>query len=83
MINQIKKGRPATSIKQIQKTILWKSKLEDIIKETKTYDEEYHLKNKSDNLQEIYQEFKNAVLNLSNDIDINATNYILDLKNNT
>jgi predicted transport protein len=42
--------------------------LQQVAKEIKVYTEEDHTTNKSDDVQELYETFKNAILNLSNDI---------------
>lgn len=81
IINPIAKSKSAPSIKQIKpKEIDNNNELVNIIKEAKTYDEEYHLENKSDDIKELYQEFKTAILNLSDDIDIKVTKVYIGFK---
>ncbi|TXK74536.1 DUF5655 domain-containing protein [Mesonia sp. HuA40] len=66
-VNQIKKSKAAESIKPITSS---NSKLESVTKEIKVYTEEDHLANKSDEVIELYEEFKEAILNLTDDIEI-------------
>lgn len=66
-VNQIKKSKAAESIKPITSS---NSKLESVTKEIKVYTEEDHLDNKSDEVIELYEEFKEAILNLADDIEI-------------
>lgn len=65
MVRSIKKSAAAPSIKQIAGQ---SETLQQVAKEIKVYTEEDHTKNKSDDVQELYETFKNAILNLSNDI---------------
>lgn len=66
-INQIKKSGAAESIKAITD----KNKdLQDISKEIKVYTEDDHLKGKSDEITELYEKFKSAILGLSPDFEI-------------
>ena len=65
MVRSIKKSAAAPSIKQIAGQ---SETLQQVAKEIKVYTEEDHTRNKSDDVQELYETFKNAVLNLSNDI---------------
>jgi len=66
-INQIRKSRSAESIKPITST---NKKLEKISKEIKVYLEEDHTVDKSDGVVELYETFKNAILNFKDDIEI-------------
>ena len=65
MVRSIKKSAAAPSIKQIAGQ---SETLQQVAKEIKVYTEEDHTRNKSDDVQELYETFKNAILNLSNDI---------------
>ncbi|MBK8522232.1 MAG: hypothetical protein IPL54_15680 [Chitinophagaceae bacterium] len=65
MVRSIKKSAAAPSIKQIAGQ---SETLQQVAKEIKVYTEEDHTRNKSDDVQELYEAFKNAILNLSNDI---------------
>lgn len=66
-VNQIKKSKAAESIKPITSS---NSKLESVTKEIKVYTEEDHLANKTDEVIELYEAFKEAILNLADDIEI-------------
>ncbi|MDG2954616.1 DUF5655 domain-containing protein [Bisgaard Taxon 10/6] len=64
-VSSIKKSRTSPSINSI------KNKGEiSTLKELKVYSEEDHLKDKSEDIQDLYITFKNAILNLNNDINI-------------
>ena len=67
VLNPIKKSNSAPSIKQI-KAVESDSDIAKVTKEIVTYDEDYHLADKSDDIQELYEAFKTAILNLSDDI---------------
>jgi predicted transport protein len=67
VINPYKKTQSATSIKSISEK---KEVLKNIVKEIKVYTEEDHTSNKTDEIIELYETFKNAILNLSDDIEI-------------
>lgn len=69
VVNSIKKSQSAPSFKEIQKTNT-DSQINRIIEEIKVYTEEEHLKDKSDEIQELYDIYKEAILNLSADIEI-------------
>lgn len=80
IINPIAKSKSAPSIKQIKPQEIDNNALINIIKEVQTYDEYYHLENKSDDIKELYQEFKTAILNLSDDINIKVTKVYIGFK---
>lgn len=82
VINPIAKSKSAPSIKQIKPKEIDNNELVNIIKEVQTYDEEYHLENKSDDIKELYQEFKAAILNLSDDIEIKANKVYVAFRKN-
>lgn len=69
VLNPIKKSASAPSIKQI-KAVEVDSDIAKVTKEIITYDEDYHLDDKSDDIQELYESFKTAILNLSDDITV-------------
>lgn len=74
-INSLQKAKSAPSIKQIQK--VESKEIQKITKEIQQYDEEYHLKNKSDDIKELYELFRDSILNLSSGIEMNIRkNYI-------
>lgn len=66
-INNIGKSKSAPSIKPILET---NKTFQDISREIKVYSEEDHLKGKSDEIIELYEKFKNAILNLKDGIEI-------------
>lgn len=79
VINPYKKTNSATSIKSITEK---NEKLKNIAKEIKVYTEDDHVSNKSDEIIELYETFKNAILNLSDDIEIQPKlDYIAFKKN--
>lgn len=67
-VDRLKKTSSAPSIKLSGEAE--NSKLGEIVKEIKTYSEQDHLTDKSDEVQELYQEFKQAILNLSPEVEI-------------
>lgn len=74
-IDQIKKSRSAPSIKQMQKSD--DSEIGKLAKEIKPYSEEDHLSGKSDETVELYETFKNAILNLGPDIEIKPQKMVI------
>lgn len=67
-INPIKRSKSAPSIKQVQHTK--DSALDKVTKEFVVYDEDYHLNDQSDDVIELYESFKNAILALSAELEI-------------
>lgn len=67
IINPIKKSSSAPSIKPIAKQ---NEQLEKVAKEIKTFTEEEHINRAPDEIGELYNRFKAAILNLSPDIEI-------------
>lgn len=66
-INSIKKSNSAQSIKPlIENKEAFKAVKENI----KVYSEEEHLSNKSEDIKELYNAFRQGILNLNNDIEI-------------
>jgi len=70
VINPIKKSQSAPSIKQVQGKA--DSNISKVTKEIKVYSEDDHLSGKSDEVKELYETFKTAILNLSPDIETTA-----------
>lgn len=68
IVNPIKKSKSAPSIKQVQQNE--GSELSKIAKEIKIYTEEEHLDGKSDDIKELYELYKQAILNLDSDLEI-------------
>ena len=74
-VNPLQKTKSAPSIKQVQK--MWSEDIKKIAKEIQTYDEAYHLADKSDDIKELYEQFRDSILNLAPDIEMNIRkNYI-------
>lgn len=69
VINPIKKSQSAPSIKQVQSS-KDESEISKVVEEIKVYTEDGHLEGKSDEIKELYEAFKTAILNLSTDIEI-------------
>lgn len=69
LINPLKKSSAAPSIKPIAKQ---SEQLEKVAKEIKSFTEEEHLSRVSENIAELYTQFKSAILNLSPDVDVQA-----------
>ena len=67
-INPVKKSKSAPTISNVQKNK--NSKLAKVTREIVVYDEAYHLKDHSDDVLELYDSFKNAILALSPDLEI-------------
>ncbi|MGO3812979.1 DUF5655 domain-containing protein, partial [Mesonia sp.] len=78
-VNQIKKSKAAESIKPITSS---NAKLESVTKEIKVYTEEDHLANKLDEVIELYEAFKEAILNLADDIEIEPKKLYIAFKKN-
>ncbi|WP_309597674.1 DUF5655 domain-containing protein [Flavobacterium oreochromis] len=66
-INPIKKTRAAESIKPVTKQ---NDKIKSVTAEIKVYTEEDHLNGAIDEIVELYETYKNAILNLFDDIEI-------------
>jgi predicted transport protein len=78
-ITPIKKTRSAESIKTISQK---DSQIKSVTDEIKVYSEEEHLNGKSDNTIELFQSFKNAILNLKDDLDIKPKKQEIGFTNN-
>jgi len=78
VINPIKKSKSAPSIKQVQQND--DSEISKVVKEIKVYTEEDHLNNKTDDIIELYENYKNAILNLSTDIEIKPQKWYIAYK---
>jgi len=78
VINPIKKSKSAPSIKQIQQND--NSDISKVSKEIKVFTEEDHLNNKTDDIIELYENYKNAILNLSTDIEIKPQKWYIAYK---
>lgn len=78
IVSPIKKSSSAPSIKQVQ--VKGDSEISKVTKEIKVYTEENHRAGKSEEVLELYEAFKNAILNLSPDIDVLAKKLYLAFK---
>ena len=67
-INPVKKSKSAPTISNVQKNK--NSTLAKVTREIVVYDEAYHLKDHSDDVLELYDSFKSAILALSPDLEI-------------
>ncbi|WP_461790908.1 DUF5655 domain-containing protein [Pedobacter sp.] len=67
-VNPIKKSKSAPSIKQLQGAE--DAELKKVVDEIKVYAEDDHLQGKSEDVKELYEAFKDAILNLTSDTDI-------------
>lgn len=66
-INPIKKTKSAESIKPVTQQ---NEKIKSVTSEIKVYTEEDHLNGFSDGMVELYETYKNAILNLFDDVEI-------------
>ena len=66
-INPIKKTRSAESIKPVTQQ---NEKIKSVTSEIKVYTEEDHLNGFSDEIVELYEAYKNAILNLFDDVEV-------------
>lgn len=78
-INPIKKTKSAESIKPLTKQ---STVIKSVTDEITVYTEEDHLKSSSDEVMELYQNFKNAILNLTDDIEIVPKKLYIAFKKN-
>jgi predicted transport protein len=67
IIDSIKKSAAAPSIRQIATQ---SETLQQVTREIKVYTEDDHTNNKSDEVKELYEVFKKAILNLSDNIEV-------------
>ena len=66
-VNQIKKSKSAESIKPITSS---NTQLEAVTKEIKVYTEEFHLDGYPNKVKELYETYKDAILALADDIEL-------------
>ena len=78
-INPIKKTKSAESIKPLTKQ---NSIIKSVTDEIKVYNEEDHLSSSSEEIIELYENFKNAILNLTDDIEIDPKKLYIAFKKN-
>lgn len=79
VVNGIKKSDASPSVK-LSSPKSENSELKEITQELKTYTEEDHLKGKSDEVCELYEEFKQGILGLSPNIEIDVKKYYIAFK---
>lgn len=79
-INEVRKSKSAESIKPITQN---NEKLKAVTEQLKVYTEEDHLKRKSDGIIELYETYKTAILNLSDDIEIDYRKDYIAYKKST
>lgn len=79
VINPIKKSSSAPSIKQVQSSPN-NTEISNVVKEIVVYDEDRFLQNKSDDIIELYNIYKEAILNLSPDIEALPLKWVMMFK---
>ena len=79
-INEVRKSNSAESIKPITQN---NEKLKSVTEQLKVYTEEDHLKRKSDDIIELYETYKTAILNLSDDIEVEYRKDYIAFKKNS
>lgn len=77
-VNPLQKAKSAPSIKQVQTS--GSEDIQKITKEIVQYDEEYHLSNKSDDIKELYEQFRDAFLGLTSDLETHAKKMYIALR---
>ena len=79
-INPIKKSSSATSIQPLTEK---DEAIKNVAREIKVYSEEDHLANKSEEIMELYEAYKDAILNLTDNIEIQARKDYIAFKKNS
>lgn len=77
MIREIKKSKSAASIKPLTEQ---SPELQIVNKEIKIYSEEEHQAGTTDNISELYEVFRDAILALDNDIEIKPQKHYIAFK---
>ena len=80
VINQLKKSNSAESIKPLTQK---NKELKKITDEIVVYTEEGHLESIDEAIVELYEKYKNAILNLVDGIEIKPQKYYIAFKKNT
>lgn len=78
VINPIKKSKSAPSIKQIQQND--NSDISKVAKEIVVYTEDDHLQSRSDDIRELYELFRDSMLLLSSDIEVQPKKWYIAFK---
>lgn len=76
-INQIKKSNSAESIKPLTQQ---NQTLKKVTEEIKVYTEQDHTEKASDTIAELYEKYKNAILNLADGVEINPQKFYIAFK---
>lgn len=79
VINPIKKSSSAPSIKQVQSSPN-NTEISNVVKEIVVYDEDRFLQNKSDDIIELYNIYKEAILNLAPNIEALPLKWVMMFK---
>lgn len=79
VINPIKKSSSAPSIKQVQSSPN-NTEISNVVKEIVVYDEDRFLQNKSDDIIELYNIYKETILNLSPNIEALPLKWVMMFK---
>lgn len=80
LLNPIKKSKSAPSIKQVQQND--DSVIRKVADEIKVYTEDDHLLNKSEWIKELYEAYKEAILNLIDDVNISPKKLYISFEKN-
>jgi len=78
-VNQIKKSKSSESIKPLASS---NKELQAVTEQIKVYIEEDHLRDKSDDIRELYEVYKEAILNLADDIEVEPKKVYIAFKKN-
>jgi predicted transport protein len=78
-VNQIKKSKSSESIKPLASS---NKELQAVTEQIKVYAEEDHLKDKPDDIRELYEVYKEAILNLADDIEVEPKKVYIAFKKN-
>ncbi len=77
-VNPLQKAKSAPSIKQVQTSD--SEDIQKIAKEIVQYDEDYHLSNKTDDIKELYEQFRDSILGLTSDLEVHAKKMYIALR---
>ena len=76
-ITPIRKSHGSASIKTVMQN---SQEFKEVAEKIKVYSEENLLKNKSDDVTELYESYKNAILNLDTDIEVKPQKWYVSFK---
>lgn len=79
VINPIKKSQSAPSFKQVQSN-KQDSEISKVVKEVVVYDEDRFIQNKSDEIIELYNTYKEAILSLAPNIEVQPLKWVMMFK---